>query len=333
MRLWKHEIDDYGMELDKSDYTVSSLVYKHLFANVYPNVQASTFERYMDNYNKHLRDSDFGKLPIGQVKQIIVQQYINELVGISDRSISSLRYMLRKSFDLAINNNLLRVNPVVGINIPCKKDTAKRNDIEILSTEEQKKYILATKCTKYRPMLLLAIFTGMRRGELLALNWNNVDLDNGVIHVVESARRVKKYNLDGTSYNEIEFKGPKTLNSNRDIPLTKDIILMLKEHRLKQQINNPKNLVFPNAKGNELYPDDVRRIQKAVCKAAQIPYKRFHALRHTFATRLIEKGVDVKTVSKLLGHSDVTITYNIYVHDTVESKTTAVNLLSSEFKI
>ena len=333
MRLWKQEMDEYGLELDKTTYTVTELTYKHLFVNVYPNVQASTFERYMDHFNKHIRHSKFGDLPIGEVKQIMVQQYINSLVGISERSISTIRYLLRKAFDMAINNNLLRINPVTSVTIPKRKDTAKRKEVEIFTVEEQQKYIEGAKCTKYEPMLLLALFSGMRRGELLALRWDNVDFNNNCIHVVESARRVKKYDSNGNTYNTIEFKGPKTINSNRDIPLTADMKHMLQTHKLKQQAYNPKNLVFVNAKGNELYPDDVRRIQKAVCKASKIPYKRFHALRHTFATRLIENGVDVKIVSKLLGHSDVTTTYNIYVHDTVESKTAAVNLLSEQFTV
>ncbi len=334
MRKWKQELDDYGMELDKNDYTVSSLMHKHLFVNVYPNVQESTFERYMDNYNKHIKDSNFGKLPITEVKQVMVQQFLNENSNVSDRTLTSLRYLLRRSYDLAINNNLVRINPVIGITIPKKKDTSKKTEIEILTVEEQKKYITATSCTKYRPMLLLALFTGMRRGELLALTWDNVDLKKGVIYVKESMRRIRKYNTDGTYTSELQFKGPKTANGNREIPITKDVIKMLKEHQIEQDsTKNTLNLVFPNGNYNPHHPDDVIRIQKAVCKRAGIPYKTFHALRHTFATRLVEAGKDIKTISKLLGHSDISITLNTYVHDTTESKQDAVNTLSNMFKI
>ncbi len=334
MRSWKSELDVYGCELDKTSYNVSSLLYKHLFVNVHPNVQVSTFERYMDNYTRHVRDSDFGQLPIGDVKQIMVQEYINTLSGISDRSVTSIRYLLRQAFDMAVNNNLVRINPVTNIKIPKKKDTSNLHEVSVLSVEEQQAYIYATHNTKYRVLLLMALFTGMRRGELLALTWDNVNFVENEIHVCASVRRVKVYDENGVGHSTIETKGPKTVNSNRVIPLSSDMVKLLKEHKLKQDNSlNTLNLVFPNGLYKQLHPDHVIRIQKAVCKNAHIEYKTFHSLRHTFATRLIESKVDVKTLSKLLGHSDISITLNTYVHETKTSKQQAVDTLSDTFKL
>ena len=165
----------------------------------------------------------------------------------------------------------------------------------------------------------------MRLEEVIALKWDNVDLVNGVITVCESYRKVRKYNEDGTSYNTIDKKKPKTEKGIRSIPIPKFLNSELKKHKLASP-KSPEKLVFCTRNGTPLQASNIRRTHINICKRANIRQITFHALRHTFATRMIENQVDVKTVSELFGHSSIEITLNTYVHSTDESKRAAANV-------
>lgn len=322
----------YGIELEKTSYTLSKLLYEHLFTNIHSNVADSTFDRYMCLYNRHIKDTPFGDTLIIDIRQMDIQQWFNKKTDISTKALGMIRYLLKQSFDFAINNNYIRVNPVTSIKLPKNTITTKR-EVEVLTVAEQEAYINSLDKTKYRVLYLTALFTGMRRGEILALKWDNVDFKNQTITVKESRKRYKKYYVDGTSENVISDKEPKTKNSNRVITIPDFLNKLLKEHQLAQDsASNISNLVFINSNGAAIQPEYLRLMQQSICKRANIRYVSFHALRHTFATRLIENGVDIKTVSKLLGHSDVFVTLNTYVHDTLDSKRNATDVLGDQFK-
>lgn len=131
----------YGTELEKTKYNVSDWLYNHLFTNVYPNVASSTFDRYMCLWTKHIKASSLGDMLLTDVKQITVQQWFNTKTDIASKALSMLRYLLRQSFDFAIVNNYVRVNPIVNIKLPKESKDVKKKDIEILTVEEQEKYI------------------------------------------------------------------------------------------------------------------------------------------------------------------------------------------------
>jgi integrase len=319
----------YGVELDKTNYTVAKLLYSHLFTNIYATVADSTFDRYMCLYNKHIKDSSFGNTLIVDVRQMTIQKWFTAQT-ISSKSLSMIRYLLRQAFDFAINNNYIRINPVINIKLAkSKKD--KNVEVEVLSKEDQPKYIAALDKTKYKILYLTALYTGMRRGEILALKWENVDLVSKTITVKEARKRYKKWKEDGTSENTISDSAPKTKNAYRILPIPHFLNDLLLDHKSKQGDNN-LDLVFISSNQTPVTPELLRTLQISICKRAKIKYVSFHALRHTYATRLIESGADVKTVSKLLGHSDVIITLNTYVHDTMDSKRAAADLLGDPFK-
>lgn len=324
IQAYLEDLNNYGIELDKTKETVCSWLYKHLFSNTHKSVSNGTFDRYMNLYNKHIVPSTFGKMIISEVKQIHVQDFFNS-IDISASGQSMLRYLLKQAFDFAINNNLIRINPVTNIKIKSRAKTTR--DIEVFTLDEQEKFINVLPTTKYELFFKTALSTGMRLGELVALKWDNVDLDNDTILVCESYRRTTKYNTDGTSERIMDKKEPKTKNSNRTIPISNSLKPLLIAH----QQNSSSEYVFPSSNGSHMTPENVRRIQIALCKKACIPYKNFHALRHTFATRLIESGIDIKTVSLLLGHADINITLNTYVHSTDDTKHNAINALNYMF--
>jgi integrase len=339
IRLYQNEIEQYGFELDKTPITLSDLVYKHLFTNSLSTVQTSSFERYMCLYNNHIKSSKIGEMKIVDIKQSDIQKYFNGKVkkedSIDDKSklvpktLKTIRYLLKQAFEFAMQENYLRINPSNGIKIPTTD--IKDKEISVLTLDEQEKYIQVLGATKYKLLFFTALFTGMRMGELIALKWENVDLDKKIITVCESYKRTKKYSEDGTDVNIIDKKAPKTKNGNREINIPEFLAAALKAYK-DSQVSNTDNLVFITASGQQMSDANLRRIQIALCKKADIPYKNFHALRHTYATRLIENGSDVKTVSRLLGHADIQTTLNIYVHSTDDSKRSAADTLENQFK-
>lgn len=335
IKAYENDIEEYGCELDNIPITLADLVHKHLFTNVQSTVANSTFEKYYRFYNKHIKNTKIGDKKISDLKYSDIQLFFNDKVKKKEdenddtklvpRSLKTLKHIIQQSLDFAIKDNLLRINPCVDIKIPTS-DIPKK-EIEILTLQEQEKYISVLGSTKYKLLFLTALFTGMRLGELIALKWTNVDLKENTITVSESYKRTTVYKPDGTSERITDKKTPKTQNSNRLIPIPKQLSKLLKEHKLSSK----SDYVFSCSSGRYVAANNIGRIQVTLCKKADIPYKNFHALRHTYATRLIENGTDIKTVSKLLGHTDIQTTLNIYVHSTDESKKSAVEILGNQF--
>ena len=207
----------------------------------------------------------------------------------------------------------------------------KQKEIEILTLDEQKAYMKALDTNRNGILFLTALLTGMRIGELLALKWDNVDLNTGTITVCETLRRVKVYDDKGNSESKILTKCPKTEKGYRSIPIPKTLVLALKKYQLASY-NSAEGLVFCTKSGSPFQYNYVWYTHKALCKKANIRETSIHALRHTFASRSIEAGIDVKTVSDLLGHANTQITWNTYVHSTNDSKREAANTMENIYK-
>ena len=166
--------------------------------------------------------------------------------------------------------------------------------------------------------VLLCFYTGLRIGELLALKWCDIDFQKGILTVSRSCHDGK--GKDG-KYTRIEDT-PKTLSSRRCIPLSKQLIPLIKEAKKKSRPN------YVVANGEK--PMSVRSYQESfnlLLKKLKIPHRGFHSIRHTFATRALECGMDVKTLSEILGHKSPTITLNRYSHSLLEHKKEMMNRL------
>lgn len=326
VNAYQTELTTYGSTLKKTNPTLESWIYEYLFLNVHPKVCASTFERSKSIYDNHILHSSLGKMPLKNIQLNDIQQLLNEKKHLSSSSLKKIRQLLHGAFKSAISNNLIRINPVAEVNLP--KSDVPAKDIEILSVDEQKSYVTALSQEKYSILYLSTLFTGMRLGEVIALKWSNVDLINGSITVCESYKRVRKYNEDGTYFSTLDKKAPKTNKGIRTIPLPNFLVSNLRIHKLAQK-NSAENLVFCTDTGSPLSDANVRKYHDRICKNAKIRPISFHALRHTFATRMIENKVDVKTVSELLGHTSIEITLNTYVHSTVETKRATANMQDS----
>lgn len=171
--------------------------------------------------------------------------------------------------------------------------------------------------------ILIALHTGMRIGELCALSWKDIDFDEGVIHVRNNIQRVR--NFDGQkNKTKLILLNPKTVDSMRDIPIPSILFNILQS--CKKQ---PLMPVVSGVKSIRLDPRTLQYRFKKILKTCGIEYFNFHVLRHAFATRCIEKGFDIKSLSEILGHSNIQITLNLYVHSSLKQKKQLMNLFGS----
>lgn len=208
-----------------------------------------------------------------------------------------------------------------NLTIPNKQPKEKEDSIEYFNEEEIEKLKTACKNNKFYNLILLALGTGLRQGELLALKWENVNLKDKYIEVKESVKKVYVFDSDGNKKLETIYQKPKSLTSIRKVDLPDKIIDML------SNMDRSTVFVFEDENGNPYSAKTLFGNWKKVLKNNNIPYKKFHSLRHTYATMLLTKGVDLKTVQDLMGHSDITIT-QIYLHVLPKTKSDAVNRLN-----
>ena len=228
--------------------------------------------------------------------------------GLSAQTVVHAHRVLSLMLKRAVENGTLARN-VAAIRRPPKVEA---REVEILSPSQVTTVLAALADHTLHPIALLALATGMRRGELLALQWSDVDLDRAVIHVESSVEETKA---------GLRVKPPKTKRGRRNIGLPTDAVAMLREHRkrlielrLALGQGGQPTLVFSTVDGEMLSPNGVSRAWRQTCKARKLPRVQFHALRHTHASALIRAGVDVLTISRRLGHSSASMTLDVYGH-------------------
>ena len=198
----------------------------------------------------------------------------------------------------------------------------RQNAVKVFSVVEQKRLMSHLKNNfSFRNLgILICLNTGLRIGEICALKWCDIDLAQETLHIRRTLERIY-LNEDGKRYSEIIINSPKTTNSTRDIPLSKELICFLRP--LKKIVNDNYYVISNSVKPME--PHAYRSYYNTLIGALDLPKLNFHCLRHSFATRCIESGCDYKTVSVLLGHSSVSITLNTYVHPNQEQKKRCIN--------
>ena len=232
-------------------------------------------------------------------------------------TVKSIKSLINRSLEFATQEGIIREN----IKISVKLTNTQVRKVNALDKSEQNKlttYILTTK-KSYHLGLLLSMLTGLRLGELLALKWCNVDIKNRIIFV-EKTIGVISQNHKNLLIEDI----PKTQSSIREIPISKQLLLLLKEQKVKSK----SEYVVSNYKGEQVNPRAYQKSFENLLKKLNIKHYGFHSLRHTFATRLLEKNVDIKTISELMGHSSPTITLNRYVHTNMQNKRKAMEVFN-----
>ena len=340
---YENDLYNHGTVLDNTKITLEDYAKDFILKSLNTRVSSSTTERYMSIYNTHIKSSKLGKKHVHVINLQDIEEFFNDKTSLSKSSMSLLSLILKQTFRYATSNNLIRINPCTDFVLPKSKKEAK--EIKILTLDEQERFLEVAKDAHYFLLYYFALYTGLRAGEVEALTWDNVDLDNQVIKVRKSARVVRKYNEKGKHEDILEIKEPKTKESIRDVPIESTLLKLLEDHKKIKS----RGYVFTNMKNDMLTHDTIDKSLKVICNKAKIgnPITRrrhgkevieysgitFHCLRHTFATRLIEGGADVKTVSQLLGHTKTDITLNRYVHSTDDSKRNAINCLNKAISV
>lgn len=245
-----------------------------------------------------------------------VQQFVLESLkdGLSEKTIKDIIVVIKMIQKFGAKNKFMSLNQI-DVLFPSK---ASKKSLEIMSKDNQKKLFeyLKENFSFKNLGIVICLCTGIRIGELCALKWNSFDMDNNVVKIRHTVQRI--YVVDEeVRYTKIVVNEPKTKESNRDIPLSSELIKIIKP---LMRIVNYEFYVLSNEE-KPIEPRTYRNYYKRVLKNLGIPYLKFHGLRHSFATRCIESKNSVKTVSVILGHSNITTTMNLYVHpDNAEKK-------------
>lgn len=291
------------------------------------SIKPSTFQRYEGVYRKYIKDSNIAGLKLHSFTTLQLQKFYNKLSKIYSYSqVSTLNTILKIFFNWCIENGYILKNPCNHVNIKkdIKDDSITKKEVEILSKEEIKKIKEYIKGTNFELLFLLDLGTGLRLGELLALDWNHINLENNTIKIDQSVKEVYVYTSNTEKHIETIFQKPKTRTSIRTIPIPSSLInLLIKE-------KNKRGLLFKDENNNPIRGRIIYSKWNSILKHCNIAHKKFHAIRHTYASMLLKNGVDIETVAELMGHSTITIT-QIYLHSTSNQKQKAVNKLNSLF--
>lgn len=275
-------------------------------------VKKSTYAAYQLLIQNHIKPY-FGDLY--EVNEEKVQQFVFDKLdaGLSEKTIRDIIIVLKMILKFGIKNGYLEYIQI-DAKFPSKQE---KKDLDVLSKADQKKFMehLRNNFTFKNLGIFICLSTGMRIGEICGLRWCDVDTVEGVIKVRHTLQRI--YIIEGeTRHTELLLDTPKTVNSVRDIPMSSELLKMLKS--LNKVVNENYYVISNDIKPIE--PRTYRNYYKKLCKQLDIPELKFHGLRHSFATRCIESKADYKTVSVLLGHSNISTTLNLYVHPNKEQK-------------
>lgn len=275
-------------------------------------VKKSTFAAYSLLIANHLLPafSEANDISEEDVQQFVFKK-LNE--GLSQKSVKDILIVLKMILRYGAKHNLIE-HRQIEIRFPTERE---RQEVEVLSKANQRKIMEFVKSnfTFQNLGIYICLSAGLRIGEVCALTWNDIDAEQGVIYVNKTIQRIYLVG-EIEKRTEVIIDTPKSKNSIREIPMTKELLRMVKP--LKKVVNSSFFVLTNSAAPTE--PRTYRNYYKRLMKQLDIPALKFHGLRHSFATRCIESNCDYKTVSVLLGHSNISTTLNLYVHPNMEQK-------------
>lgn len=279
-------------------------------------IKKSSYAAYMLLIENHLLPV-FGDCEV--IEEAGVQAFVLKKLeqGLSQKTIKDMLIVLKMILKFGAKNKWMEHNQF-DIQYPTQRENPQ---LEVLSRTNQKKIMnyIQAHFTFRNLGVYICLSSGMRIGEICALTWDDIDVNTGIVSVRRTIQRIYTVE-DGVRKTELVLDTPKTKNSIRDIPISRDLLKILKP--IKKVVNNSFFVLTNDAKPTE--PRTYRSYYEIFMKELDIPKLKFHGLRHSFATRCIESNCDYKTVSVLLGHSNISTTLNLYVHPNMEQKKKAI---------
>ena len=292
------------------------------------NIKESTYARYFRLIETHIRLT-LGKYPVCKISTQLIERFIRDQLNsgrldrkgnLSPKMVTDILAIIKSSMEYARYN---------GFDIICdlRRLTIKKKDKEmrVLTQAEQSALVtvLLADTDRYKFGVLLSLYTGIRIGELCALRWEDISIPTATLKVRKTMQRIQDTDVATTTKTKVIVTEPKSQCSVRDIPLPQFIVDIAEKF-----VDHPKAFVLSGDKNRYIEPRTMQNHFKAYVKESKIEDANYHALRHTFATRCIEVGFEIKTLSEILGHANVNITLNRYVHSSFDLKCANMNKLS-----
>ena len=311
-------------------YTVTMWM-NELFENAAKiKVRPSSHQTYRGYIDLHIAPN-IGNIPLEKLTTMDLQKLYRKLLnqgrvdrveakqqpkGLSAKTVRNINQVISSAMDFAVAQKIIPENPCKAVALP----KVEHKEMQTIPAEQLQAFLQEAKATGVYEMYYIELATGLRRGELLGLKWTDIDWKNGIIKVRRQVARV-----DG----QIVEAPLKTKNSYRAVTISQQAIEVLKQQ--KEKTND--EYVFPSPNGGPISPDSVNNMLKRVLARAGIPKVRFHDLRHTFATIALQNGVDIKTVSGMLGHFSAGFTLDTYAHVTTAAQKEAADTMGQVLSI
>ena len=315
-----------GLDVVKAEsYTVGQWmdVWYEYYAKI--KVRPSSHKTYEGYIKNHIKPS-IGNIPLTKLTTLDLQRLYQKLLtegrvdrleaknqpkGLSSKTVRNINQAISSAMQLAIQQHLISHDPTDGCALP----KTEHREMQTLSADQLTAFLLEAKHSGVFEMYYIELATGLRRGELLGLKWEDIDFTTQTLRVRRQVGRIK---------GEVREAPLKTKNAYRTISLGTDAVGILKQQREKHPSSS---YVFPGPTGGPIAPDSVLHMLHRVLDRAGLPEIRFHDLRHTFATLALQNGVDVKTVSGMLGHFSAGFTLDTYAHITTAAQKKAAETM------
>lgn len=293
-------------------------------------IKDQSYFKYANIIEKHLKTSSLANISISRLTSEKIATFLKEKEksgklsgqgGLAPSTIKTIIYIIRATIQFAVSTKLCK--PLDLTEIKCK-DKEKRQ-IVVLGKQDQiilEKYLLS-RLNIRKLGIIICLYTGLRIGEVCGLMWENIDLKNKQISIVRTVQRIK--NMDPSTANKTKLicSTPKSQTSKRVLPLPDFLIPLLSTYKKES------DYFLLSQKKSPMEPRVYEYFFVRLLKKCSINHVKFHVLRHTFATRAIESGMDIKSLSELLGHASVDVTLSIYVHSSIELKRKSIENLVS----